>query len=49
MAVNGTAVGARYGLTLELVKPLIIGNPGTTVCAKANNEQSSIPAFSLRE
>ncbi len=30
-AVNGIATGARYGLTLEQVKPLIVGNPGTTV------------------
>jgi hypothetical protein len=33
-AVNGIATGARYGLTLEQVKPLIVGNPGTTVRVK---------------
>lgn len=31
MAVNGIACGVRHGLTLEKVKPLILGKPGTVV------------------
>jgi hypothetical protein len=37
LAVNGIACGVRHGLTLEKVKPLILGNPGTVV--------SSLPSF----